>query len=279
MPINPLQKYHRVPKIYVKLPSRGQFYPDDLMTTSINDEVGVCALTARDQILLKTPDAMLNGEALRQVIVSCVPTLKDALILVEPDINTLAVAIKIATNGPNMDLELDCPSCQAKNNYQINLQNLLDNQSYIDENVNLEIADGLTIQLRPYNFEQRHLQILNELERAQASRILETDNNIGENEKLIRLSKQVADMTDRTFALVSKSVISITITATNEIVTQTEWINSYLQGLTKLQADSIFDKLREINEIGIQTGYDFTCNQCNHEWHQQLDLDPTSFFD
>lgn len=279
MTVNPLQKYHRVPKIYVKLPSRGKFYPADLVSTSVNNEIGICPLTARDQILLKTPDAMLNGEALRQVITSCVHTLQDALILVEPDINTIAVAIKIATNGPHMELKLDCPECQSSNDYQINLQNLLDTQSYIEDQVNLEIADGLTLQLRPYNFEQRHLQILNELDRSQASRILEEDSNLTESEKLIKLSKQVTDMTDRTFALVSKSVISITITSTHEVVTNRDWINDYLKGLTKLQADIIFDKLRELNEVGVQSVCDFTCNNCNHEWQQQLDLDPTSFFD
>jgi len=276
--MNPLKKFTRLPKIYVKLPSKLQFYSENFVQTSVNGEVAVCALSAKDQILLRTPDAMLNGEALREVVSSCVPSLKDAVQLVEPDINTLLLAIKIATNGSNMDLVLTCPECQTNGEYQVDLQQLLDQQTFLEESTTIELNDGLLVELRPFTFEQRHLQILNELERSQALRILESDDSISDNDRLIKISKQVTAMTDRTFALVSKSVVAITIISTQETVTQREYIDEYVQGLTKIQADAIMEKIRDLNDIGIKNDYQFQCHNCMHEWHQQLDMDPTSFF-
>lgn len=276
--MNPLKKFTRLPKIYVKLPSKHKFYPENFLETSVNGEVGVCALSAKDQILLKTPDAMLNGEALREVITSCVPSLKDSVQLVEPDINTLMVAIKIATNGSTMNLTLTCPECNTDGDYQVNLQQLLDQQTFLEESNTLEIDEGLLLEIRPFTFEQRHLQILNELERAQAMRVLENDDTMSDNDRLVKISKQVSSMTDRTFALVSKSVVSITVLATNETVTQRDWIDEYIAGLTKIQADAIMEKIRDLNTIGIKNDYQFQCHSCMHEWHQDLDMDPTSFF-
>jgi hypothetical protein len=276
--MNPLKKFTRLPKVYVKLPSKHKFYPENFLEISVNGEVGVCALSAKDQILLKTPDAMLNGEALREVITSCVPSLHDAIQLVEPDINTLMVAIKIATNGASMDLTLTCPACQTEGDYQVNLQQLLDQQTFLEDPTTIEMSDGLLIELRPFTFEQRHLQILNELERSQALRIVENDDSLSDNDRLVKISKQISTMIDRTFALVSKSVVGITVMSTQEIVTRREWIDEYLQGLTKIQADAIMDKIRELNDIGINSDYKFQCHNCMHEWNQHLDMDPTSFF-
>ena len=66
--VNPLAGYFRQPKLYVKLPSGGQFYPEGSLDRSQIDEYPVYAMTAKDELMFKTPDALLNGQATVEVI-------------------------------------------------------------------------------------------------------------------------------------------------------------------------------------------------------------------
>ena len=61
---NPLTKFYRVPKLYVALPSKGTFYAPGAVETAVNGEVAVFAMSAVDEMLLRTPDALLNGDSL-----------------------------------------------------------------------------------------------------------------------------------------------------------------------------------------------------------------------
>ena len=59
---------------------RYQDYSDDVLDTSI-EEHPVLPMTAKDELIMKNPDALLNGDAVIQVIESCVPTIKNAMAL------------------------------------------------------------------------------------------------------------------------------------------------------------------------------------------------------
>ena len=74
---NPLNKYFRQASIYVSLPS-GTNYPTDVVAPSETGEIGVMAMTAKDEIRFKTPDALMNGQGVVDVIQSCVPAIKNA---------------------------------------------------------------------------------------------------------------------------------------------------------------------------------------------------------
>ena len=71
---NPLQKYFRQPKIYLSLPSKGHWYPEGAIEMTENGELPVYAMTAKDELAFKTPDALLNGQSVVDVVKSCVPT-------------------------------------------------------------------------------------------------------------------------------------------------------------------------------------------------------------
>ena len=73
---NPLKQLYRSKSVYVNLPSRGRFYKSGL-TLSIDDELGIMPMTAVDEIKLKAPDALFNGDALFDLIKSCVPDVAD----------------------------------------------------------------------------------------------------------------------------------------------------------------------------------------------------------
>ena len=74
---NPLTQYFRQPKIWIKLPSGGKFYPNNALDHSANDEYPVFAMTAKDELLFKTPDALLSGQSTVEVIKSCIPAIRE----------------------------------------------------------------------------------------------------------------------------------------------------------------------------------------------------------
>ena len=279
MMTNPLTKYYRVPKLYVPLPSRGLFYPENSMDTSVNNELAVYALSAVDQILLKTPDAMLNGETLTQIVKNCVPGIKHVNLLVEPDINTLLLAIRIATTGAAMEHECECPSCKKTQKVEINLPQFIESQSFLDNHPTITINDELVVAIRPFNFEQRNISLLNEVAESQAINLLQQDTDIDTEHQAQKVAAIVAQMTDRLFELIAKSVISVTIVSENKIVTDPAHILEFIKGINKSQADVIGAKIKELNKVGIDTTSNFICDSCSHTWSHQLDFDPLSFFD
>ena len=68
--INPLSGHFRQPAIYLKLPSRGHFYPDNGIDLPVTGDIPVYPMTVRDELTLKTPDALMNGVGVINVIKS-----------------------------------------------------------------------------------------------------------------------------------------------------------------------------------------------------------------
>ena len=106
---NPLHKYFRQPKIYLRLPSSGNFYPAGALEKTESGEYPVYSMTAKDEIVMKTPDALMNGQATVDIIQSCVPNIKDAWKVPSIDLDAILVAIRIATYGEMLDVSAIIP--------------------------------------------------------------------------------------------------------------------------------------------------------------------------
>ena len=72
-------------------------------------EVGVYPMTAKDEMLLKTPDALLNGEATVTVIQSCIPAIKNAWAMPSIDCDAALMTIRMATYGNKMTVPITVP--------------------------------------------------------------------------------------------------------------------------------------------------------------------------
>jgi hypothetical protein len=277
---NPLLAKHRVPRLYCSLPTGLQFYPPGAINVSANNEVAVYPLTVKDQILLKTPDALLNGETLMNIVRSCVPDVRDPNILVEPDINTLLVAIRAATTGPTWDWSCNCPSCEKELDFQFNLPDILDTQTPTELDPTIVVQDEYIIKVRPFSFKQRNMSLLNEIEENKAKLTLANKGpNIDAEQQALEMTQLIDKITTRLLELVSMSIISVTVKSTNQVVTDANYIKEFVFNLSKSEADAISSKIKDINSSGINTKSQFKCEYCKHEWEQDLDLDPTSFFD
>ena len=122
---NPLNKYFRQPAVYVSLPTGGN-YPPHVIEPSKTGELGVMPMTAKDEIRFKTPDALMNGEGVVEVIQSCVPSIKDAWQVKSYDLDTILIAIRIATYGETMDINFNVPIANEQSSHTLNLPAILE---------------------------------------------------------------------------------------------------------------------------------------------------------
>lgn len=277
---NPLAGYFRQASTYVTLPTRGRWYGPDDVVLNDSGELAVNALTALDDILLNTPDAMLNGVALEKVVKNCAPDIKNIKKLMLPDLEAVFVAIKSATTGGKADYERKCPSCGYENTFDLNCRALMDSIAFIeDDDLALRFADDLVVHVRPYDFEMRQLFIRREFEEERALRALESqDSDLDDMQKAQLLGESVDRLSRMTFQLVSRSIERIELVKEKQTVTNQEHINEWLTGISKVQADMVIEAVNRINATGVARTIPVQCGSCGHEWEDTLSFDPTSFF-
>ena len=148
---NPLIKHFRRPAIYVKLPSNGAFWPDGTLELTATGDLAILPMTTKDEITIRTPDALLNGTGVVDVIQSCVPSIKDAWKMPSTDVDAVLIAIRIASYSSSMEVETICPHCQDENTYSIDLNNVL--QAIKSPNYNETLTvDGLIFKFKPQQY-------------------------------------------------------------------------------------------------------------------------------
>ena len=122
-----LKNYSRQPKIYLKLPSGGQFYSQNPTEKSGSGELPVLSMTAKDELMMRTPDALMNGESVNSCIKSCIPMIDDPWDIPLVDLDAILVAIRIATYGENMKMTVKVPGVEDEElDIEIDLVGILD---------------------------------------------------------------------------------------------------------------------------------------------------------
>lgn len=106
----------KIPKIYISLPSSGH---------DMTRQLPIYSMSAKDDIYVCTPDALMNGQTTIQIIKNCCPDISDPESLTLADINTILVGIKIATDDDDSTVQLKCHDCKETNDFALNMQNYL----------------------------------------------------------------------------------------------------------------------------------------------------------
>jgi hypothetical protein len=211
---NPLSKYFRQPKLYVPLPSGGKYYPAGAIDYPENGEVAIFSMTAKDELLFKTPDALLNGQATVDVIQSCIPAIKDAWNMPSIDLDVCLIAIRLATYGENMTLSIKTPVTGEEKEMQVNLRELLDTFSNVDYS-NSVMMPEMQINLRPLSYKEFTQGALKTFEEQRILNIV-NDDKITEEDKLQAFTNSFAKLTDLTVDMMTKGIVSIELTQTDE---------------------------------------------------------------
>jgi len=237
---NPLHKYFRQPKIYIRLPSSGNFYEPGSLVKTDTGEYPVYSMTAKDEIVMKTPDALLNGQATVDIIQSCMPNIKNAWKVPSIDLDAILVAIRIATYGEMLDVTTIIPGLDEEKSYEADLRLVLDKLLNATFDTVCKINDDIELRIRPLTYfeftqnsirsteEQRIIQIVN-------------DENLDNDDKLSKFASSFRKLTEITINMVSKGIESV-ITSEGA-VTDPAFIQEFIDNADKEILKSIIAHL------------------------------------
>ncbi len=236
---NPLANLMRQPKIYISLPSKGKFWPEGSLDPTINGEYPVYSMTAKDEIILKTPDALMNGQGMVDVIHSCMPNIKNAWAAPSIDLDVILVAIRMATYGEIMGLEIEHATMDGSMEYQVNLREILETlQNTIHWDERLEVRPDLVFYLKPTTYQVQTATQISEFETNRLMNILK-DESLEEEVKVRAFQESFEKLTGKTLDLIAKSVWKIESSAGT--VTDEEHIDEFMRNCDR----EIFEKVKE----------------------------------
>ena len=272
-PANPLSGYYRQPKIYIRLPSGGKYYPEGALDPSENGDYAVYAMTAKDELMLKTPDALLSGESTVEVIKSCVPAIKQPWMMPTIDIDSILVGIRIATYGEDMDVWANCPECKEENKYTIPLTKYI-NQGKSEWKDKITAGD-LIFDLKPYIYKQMTSANIKTLEEQRVFSIV-NDEEMSDTEKMEKFQKSFVKLTNMTIDTIADVVTAI---ETPQGKTDNkDQIRDFLNNCDKAVFQDLTDHLADIKgRQGIPDQH-VKCEACAHEWDLPVTMDQANFF-
>ena len=272
---NPLSSFFRQPKIYMSLPSKGDFYPESALEKTENGEYPVYAMTARDELIFKTPDALMNGAATTEVIKSCIPNIKDPWQMPSIDVDAVLCAIRMATSGVEMDMTVACPACKEENDRSVDLRQLLDNFNKLEFSKKIEIDSDMIINLKPMTYDQMTKTAMKTFEHQRIFQIANSDE-ISESDKVRMFQESFVKLTDITFDVVANCVESIESTAGN--TSDPDHIREFLKNTDKNVFSKINNTITSSNDKSSVPTLDTSCDKCGNNFKIELTLDQADFF-
>ena len=243
---NPLNKYFRQPAVYVSLPTGGN-YPPHVIEPSKTGELGVMPMTAKDEIRFKTPDALMNGEGVVEVIQSCVPSIKDAWQVKSYDLDTILIAIRIATYGETMDINFNVPIANEQASHTLNLPAILEEIQRQEIKNECTLKDGLKVQVRPLTYKDMTSTALRTFQQQKMYSTVQ-DSKLGDEEKVKKFNEAFKSLTELSISLLLRNIEKITTPEGTE-VTDPVQIKQFVENAN---ATVITELQEELNLLRIQ---------------------------
>jgi len=272
---NPLKQFFRQPAIYLSLPSGGHHWPASALIMPENRELPVYPMTAIDEITYRTPDALFNGQAVINVVHSCVPNIKNAWEIPGIDLNAVLIAIRIASYGHEMELATRCPKCETESDFGIDLRMVLDSIREPDYATPIRHGD-LEITLMPVSYRNQNQVGLKQYEQQRSVQQIQNDPNMSDDEKIKRLNETMHLITELTIETLKYSVASIR--TPDALVTEIEFIRDFLVNCDRKLYQEIRDRVIELRNSSELKPFEVVCPNCSHKHEQTLTLDQAAFF-
>ena len=245
----PLSKYYRQPSIYIKFPSGGNLYPPHVVKKTTTGEHAVLPMTAMDDLAFRTPDAMMSGQATIDVIKSCVPDILDPWQLVNYDIDTVLIGIRIASYGESMDVQSTIPGINETVTHAIGLTSLLDNISREVVKDTATLSDGLKIKVRPLNYKQITDSQLKTFEQQRQYAQISQSAELSAEEKTKKYTDSFKLLTQLNEKLLLTNIESITL-PTGETVSDPQQIKEFVDNAEAKMIKNIETELIKIRQQG-----------------------------
>lgn len=276
-----LKDFYRQPVIYIKLPLNGKFY-NDIIDLPSSGEIPVYALTAKDDIALRTPDALLSGQSTIDIIKSCIPDIKNPEDLPGIDVEYFFIAIRIASYGEHMDFETNCPECENENTFSMELTHLLDklvNPGNVD---NVIEYNNLKLHIEPISFKklnQLQLKAFEEQRKAKSLENIDPDSITDMSEIQKMYSEITKNLSNLNVSMVTDSVTKVILPDGTE-VTDTNEIKEFIEHADVRLFKQITAVSKKVADAANLEPIKVTCQneECKHEYETPLSFDYSSFF-
>jgi len=245
---NPLKRYYRQPQISIRLPSGEKYYSESVVQKTTTGEHAVLPMTAMDELSFRTPDSMMNGQATVDVIKSCIPTILDPWQLVNHDIDTVLIAIRIASYGETMDITAGVPGTNETQTHTVNLPQMLDTirQEKITDHCVLQ--DGLKLHIAPLTYKQITDAQLKTFEQQRIYAQV-AQSNLGPEEKTKRFTESFRVLSDLNVNLLINNIERIQL-PTGETVTDKTAILDFIKNADAKIVRELENKLGNIRQQG-----------------------------
>ena len=242
---NPLTSFMRQPKVYISLPSQGQFWPDGTLDLPENQQIAVYSMTAKDELLLNIPDALMNGQAVVDVIQHCIPSIKNAWYVPSIDIDLLLLSIRLATYGEMMSTPVKI-SEDIEYDYQVDLRLVMDDiLNNVSWNTVIPVHENMTVYVRPLFYKE---MTKNAIQTFETQKIMQAvnDEKLTEEQKQEIFKTSFSKLTEVTLGMVANSIFRID---TNEgSVDNPEFIREFVENADKEIFSIIQTHIQQLQE-------------------------------
>jgi hypothetical protein len=269
---NPLKKFFRQPKVFVTLPSGGIFNKPGSLSGS-PENMPVYGMTGMDEIIIKTPDALLSGESTVRVVQSCCPNIVDGWDINNLDIDAILVAIRIATYGNTMPVVHVCSNCKTDNNYDINLSTYLEHFTQCSFDSDVVVGD-LKIKIKPLTYKQAtEFNLENFALQKRLNQIVELTTGDERTTLMTDIFNELGLLQNK----ITVSSIQQVETPTG-VVTEYSFIKEWLDNCDKTIFDAIKETINKNSDAWRVPDQKIKCDSCGHEDAIAVELDQANFF-
>jgi len=220
----------RQPKVFISLPSNGHFYPEGSLELSESGQIAVYSMTAKDELLLNVPDALMNGQAIVDVIQNCVPAIKNAWHVPSIDMDLILLSIRLATYGEMMKTPITI-SEDVEYEYQVDLRVVMDSilNTVTWESV-IPINEEMTIFVRPLNYKEMTKSAIQTFETQKIIQAV-NDEKLSEDQKQEIFKNSFIKLSEVTVGLVADSIYKID--TSEGVVEEKEFIKEFINNVDK----------------------------------------------
>ena len=256
---NPLLERVTLPGSTFQLPSRGLFYKNRELSPDVQmGEVHIHAMSAYDEILMKTPDTLFSGEAVNIVFKRCIPQILKPFELLAKDVDFLLVCLRQITYGNELELTYNhyCKDDSKAQSYIININEFLTKSVKIDPTLvgttyNQKLKNGQVVHFRPTRFKD----------------IIKMYQDSDPTKK--HTPEEDLDMT--VFAI--KSVIEGVDEITND-----DLIDQWIRKIPAGWLGELSNIIEKTGNFGPEFKYKTKCKECGEEIMIESPINPVNFF-
>lgn len=276
---NPLSKFFRTPAIYFSLPSGGKWWPAGSLDLPESNELAVYPMTNKDEVIIRTPDALINGQGVTEVIQSCIPNIKDAWKMPAVDVDAALIAMRIASYGHKMDFSNKCPHCTEEHDYALDLRHMLESISAPDYDKKQLDLDVIKIKFRPQKYWEVNHSNKTAFEVRKLQMALENLPITDEDEEKTRaVTDQLKRVNEINHNIMASSTEYIEIVETGERVQDQDLIEDFFGQIGRGMFEKIQDEITNTQKEGAVKPVSVNCAGCDKPMEITILFDYANFF-